>query len=63
MPRPRYRQNPLPLGSESPEPVMYGPEQELPPGLQVIEQGHLEVIPLGPLFEGADGIGTQGGDA
>lgn len=54
MPRRRYRQNPLPIGSEAPEPVVYGPEQDLPPGLQRIEQGQLGVISLGPLFEGMD---------
>jgi hypothetical protein len=59
VPRHRYRQNPLPLGSEAPEPLVYGPEQELPPGLQLIEQGQLEVIPLGPLFEDNDAIETQ----
>jgi hypothetical protein len=33
---------------------VYGPEQDLPPGLRLIEQGQLGVIPLGPLFEGLD---------
>ena len=23
-----------------------------PPGLELMQQGHLEVLPLGPLFEG-----------
>ena len=39
MPRPRYRQDPLPLGDCAPPPTLYGPEQ-------------LGVVPLGPLFEG-----------
>jgi hypothetical protein len=51
MPRPRYRQDPLPLGSDAPPPELFGPEQELPPGLQLAEQGQLPVMPLGPLFE------------
>lgn len=54
MPRQRYRQNPLPIGPEAPEPVSYGPEQPQPPGLQLVHQGQLEVMPLGPLFEGAE---------
>ena len=52
MPRPRYRQDPLPLGDCAPPPVVYGPEQPLPAGLERIEQGQLGVVPLGPLFEG-----------
>ena len=51
MPRPRYRQNPLPLGGDAPPPELFGPEQVLPPGLQLAEQGQLPVMPLGPLFE------------
>ena len=51
MPRPRYRQDPLPLGSDAPPSELFGPEQELPPGLQLAEQGQLPVVPLGPLFE------------
>jgi hypothetical protein len=51
MTRHRYRQNPLPLGSNAPPVVMYGPEQPTPPGLQVAEQGQLGVVPLGPLFK------------
>ena len=61
MPRPRYRQNPLPLGDCAPPPTLYGPEQPLPAGLEQplpaglerIEQGQLGVVPLGALFEGA----------
>ena len=52
MPRPRYRQDPLPLGDATPPPSLYGPEQPLPAGLERIEQGQLAVVPLGPLFEG-----------
>jgi hypothetical protein len=53
MPRPRYRQDPLPLGDCTPPPTLYGPEQALPLGLERVEQGQLGVVPLGPLFEGA----------
>ncbi len=53
MSRPRYRQDPLPLGDCAPPPALYGPEQPLPAGLERIEQGQLGVVPLGPLFEGA----------
>ncbi len=52
MPRPRYRQDPLPLGDCAPPPAFYGPEQPLPAGLERIEQGQLGVVPLGSLFEG-----------
>jgi hypothetical protein len=31
---------------------LFGPEQPSPPGLELMQQGHLEVLPLGPLFEG-----------
>jgi hypothetical protein len=51
MPRPRYRQDPLPLGDCGPPPTLYGPEQPLPAGLERIEQGQLGVVPLGPLFD------------
>jgi len=51
MPRPRYRQDPLPLGDCAPPPTLYGPEQPTPPGLERTEQGLLAVVPLGPLFE------------
>jgi hypothetical protein len=51
MPRPRYRQDPLPLGDCAPPPALYGPEQPLPVGLERMEQGQLGVDPLGPLFE------------
>lgn len=51
MPRHRYRQDPLPLGPEAPKLDLFGPEQPNPPGLQVAEQGQLDVVSLGPLFE------------
>ncbi len=59
MPRPRYRQDPLPLGDCAPPPTLYGPEQPLPAGLERIEQGQLGVMPLGPLFEGAELLGRS----
>jgi hypothetical protein len=52
MPRPRYRQDPLPIGPDAPQVELFGPEQPNPPGLELMQQGHLEVLPLGPLFEG-----------
>jgi hypothetical protein len=55
MPRHRYRQNPLPLGPDAPPVELYGPEQPTPPGLQVAEQGRLDVVPLGPLFDEQSG--------
>ena len=59
MPRSRYRQNGLPLGAETPPPELFGPEQQLPAGLESIEQGQLDVIPLGPLFNDSV-LGTKG---
>jgi hypothetical protein len=32
----------------------------LPPGLQQMEQGQLDVLPLGPLFDGQLAHGSQG---
>ena len=52
MPRPRDRQDLLPLSDCAPPPSLYGPEQPLPAGLEQVEQGQLGVVPLGPLFEG-----------
>jgi len=52
MPRPRYRQDPLPIGPDAPQVELFGPEQPNHPGLELMQQGHLEVLPLGPLFEG-----------
>jgi hypothetical protein len=54
MGRPRYRQNGLPLGSETPPPELFGPEEPLPAGLERMEQGQLDVMPLGPLFDDSD---------
>jgi len=51
MPRPRYRQDPLPIGPEAPAPELFVPEQPLPAAMQLTEQGQLDVVPLGPLFE------------
>jgi len=58
MPRPRYRQDPLPIGPDAPQVKLFGPEQPNPPGLELMQQGQLEVVPLGPLFE----KDRQGGD-
>ena len=57
MPRPRYRQAPLPLGECAPLPEIYGPEQPVPVGLEQVEQGQLAVVQLGPLFAGATTAG------
>jgi len=51
MPRPRYRQNSLPIGPVAPAPELYGPTQPLPASMQLAEQGLLDVLPLGPLFD------------
>ena len=52
MPRPRYRQDPLPIGPDAPQVELFGPAQPNPRGLELMQQGQLEVVPLGPLFEG-----------
>lgn len=52
MPRPRYRQDPLPLGDCAPPPALYGPEQPLPAGLERVEQGQLGVVPWGRCSRG-----------
>ena len=52
MSRSCYRQDPLPIGPDAPQVKLFGPEQPSPPGLELMQQGHLEVLPLGPLFEG-----------
>jgi hypothetical protein len=31
---------------------LFGPEQPNPPGLELMQQGQLAVLPLGPLFDG-----------
>jgi hypothetical protein len=51
LPRHRYRQDPLPLGTEAPQVELFGPEQPTPPGLQVQVQGQLAVVSLGPLIQ------------
>jgi len=51
MPRPRYRQDHLPIGPDAPPAELFGPEQPNPPGLELMQQGQLQVVPLGPLFE------------
>jgi len=50
-PRPRYRQNSLPIGPAAPAPTLYGPAQPLPASMQLAEQGLLDVHSLGPLFD------------
>jgi hypothetical protein len=62
MPRARYRQNGLPLGDQTSSPELLGPEQLLPPGLQQMEQGQLDVLPLGTLFDGQYAHDSQGGE-
>ncbi len=44
MPRPRYRQDPLPIGADAPSVKLFGPEQPNPPGLELMQQGQLEVV-------------------
>ena len=51
MPRQRYRQDPLPIGPDAPLVELFGPEQPNPPGLE-LQQGQLQVVPLGPLCHG-----------
>jgi len=51
MPRRRYRQNSLPIGPTAPVPTLYGPAQPVPASMQLAEQGLLDVLPLGPLFD------------
>ena len=50
MPRHRYRQDPLPIGPDAPPVKLFGPEQPDPPGLELMQQGQLEVLSLRPLF-------------
>jgi len=52
MPRPRYRQDPLPIGPAAPPVELFGPVQPNPPGLELMQQMQLQVVPLGPLFDG-----------
>jgi hypothetical protein len=63
MPRPRYRQDPLPIGPDAPPVELFGPEQPHPPGLELMQQGQLQVVPLGPLFEGKRACGEDSGEA
>jgi hypothetical protein len=55
MPRRRYNQAGLPLGESSVPAQTYGPEQAVPIPERA-EQGVLPVIPLGPLFDGAEKV-------
>ena len=55
MPRPRYRQDPLPIRPDAPPVELFGPEQPNPPGLELMQQMQLQVVPLGPLFDGQGG--------
>lgn len=61
MPRPRYRQNPLPLGAEAPSAELFRPERPNQPGLQVAKQGQLDVVPLGLLFDESQDLGPDRG--
>jgi hypothetical protein len=63
MPRPRYRQDPLPIGPDAPPVELFGPGQPNPPGLEVIQQGQFPVVPLGPLFEEQRADGEDSGEA
>ena len=63
MPRPRYRQDPLPIGPDAPPVELFGPDQPNPPGLELMQQGQLQVVPLGPLFEGDRQEGDESGAA
>ncbi len=38
---------------------LFGPEQPNPPGLELMQQGQLPVLPLGPLFDGQAGTSTS----
>jgi hypothetical protein len=42
---------------------LFGPEQPNPPGLELMQQMQLQIVPLGPLFDGqgeaATSTGTQ----
>jgi len=51
----RYRQDPLPLRVEAPSSELFGAKQPNPPGLQMVEQGQLDVVPRGPLFQKESG--------
>ena len=49
---PRGPWDPLPIGPDAPQVELFGPEQPNPAGLELMQQGQLEVVPMGPLFEG-----------
>lgn len=55
MPRRRYNQVGLALGDSSVPAEAYGPEQAVPIPERT-DQGVLPVIPLGPLFDGAEKV-------
>jgi hypothetical protein len=39
---------------------LFGPEQPNPPGLELMQQMQLQVVPLGPLFDGqCDAVNTN----
>lgn len=42
---------PTGVGPDAPPVQLLGPEQPNPPGLELMRQVHLEVLPLGPLFD------------
>jgi hypothetical protein len=56
MPRPRYRQDPLPIGPAAPPVELFGPEQPNPPGGGAV-LGH-GVVPRGAGFGGRGPRGT-----
>jgi hypothetical protein len=63
MPRPRYRQDPLPIGPDAPPVELFGPEQPNPAGLELMQQGQLQVVHLGPLFDEERAEGVESGPA
>ena len=42
---------------------LFGPEQPNPPGLELMQQGQLEVVHLGPLFDEERAEGVESGAA
>ena len=59
MPRPCYRQDHLPIGPGAPQVELFGPEQPKSSGLELMQQMQLQVIPLGPLFDGQSETATS----
>lgn len=57
--RHRYRQDPLPLGTESPPAELFEPEQPYPPGLKVAKQGQQEVDGALPMRSTHCRVGTS----